>query len=137
MPNVWFSMRHVDKLDVLAACFQHTLLLISISYVCCLNGNIFICPTLPLLPGKILLPYKVINRGPNVSRNCKHGSLVDSDGLERGGGRVVTLLGKGNTHREGNSTMSVLGIQSVAGGKCRWMPVLAYPNSEKDCVGGV
>ena len=34
---------------------------------------------------KILLLYKVINTDPNVSRNCKHGSLVDSDGLERGG----------------------------------------------------
>ena len=52
--------------------------------------------------------YKVINTGPNVSRNCKHGSLVDSDGLERGGDGVVTLLGKGNT--QGNSTLPVLGI---------------------------
>ena len=31
---------------------------------------------------------------PNVSRNCKHGSLGDSDESERGGGRVVTLRGK-------------------------------------------
>ena len=37
---------------------------------------------------------------PNVSRNCKHRSLGDSDESERGGGRVVTLREKANKHRE-------------------------------------